>query len=91
MTVLTIFEKNRKMKLFGVSFFRTCTKTLSSIHRRPKLDVLITASFDTALHITKDLKILYEKFNIVVNQKCRHKNRNKLFSRKLGPVVALSV
>ena len=35
-----------------------------------------------------DLKTLYEKFNIVVKmQKYRHKYRNKLYFRKLGPVV----
>ena len=33
-------------------------------HRRPKLGSLITASFDTVLHITNNLKTLYEKFNI---------------------------
>ena len=37
-------------------------------------------------------KDLFKKFNIVVQtQKYRHKYRNKLYLRKLGPVVAFSV
>ena len=32
-------------------------------HRWPKLCAQITASFDTVLHITNDLKTLYVKFN----------------------------
>ena len=45
--------------------------------------------FDTILHITNDLKTLYEKFNIVVKpQKYRHKHKNKWYLSNLGPVVA---
>ena len=39
---------------------------VDSKHRRAKLGAQVTASFDTVLHITNDLKTLCEKFNIVV-------------------------
>ena len=44
----------------------TFLKFSRSNHRWPKLDAEITASFDTVLLFTNNLKNLYEKFNIAV-------------------------
>ena len=44
----------------------TFLKFSRSNHSRPKLDPQITASFDTVLLITNDLKNLYKKFNMAV-------------------------
>ena len=51
---------------FFLKFVWRIFSYFNCLQRRPKLGAFITASFDTASHITNDLKTLYEKFNIVV-------------------------
>ena len=55
------------------------------MHKLPRVSILF-------LHITNDLKALYEKFNIEVKTyKNSHEYRKKLHLRELGSVVAFSV
>ena len=60
-----VFLKVSSSKRFYGNFHRNQPSVLFN-HRQPKLGAQITASFDTVLHITNDLKTLYEKSNIVV-------------------------
>ena len=90
MFTVLILNVNRALQL--VTSLRASQRACWPVHMPATLGTYVTASFDTVLHITHYWKTLYEKVTIVVKQKkYRYKRRNKLYLRKLGPVVAFSV